>query len=66
MSKRWEYKIITLDCIGTLPNGKKGFRPKSKQEEELNDFGEYGWELIHFRRLPNSCDCCIIIKREKE
>jgi hypothetical protein len=64
MPKRWEYKIITLNCVRSLPGGGEVFNPGKRQEIELNKLGEKGFEIFFIGRVDNSNNAYFILKKE--
>ncbi len=56
--KRWEYRHVT----GTTESWEAG----DSFEEQLNDLGGEGWELVHFTALPTSpVTLMAVLKRER-
>lgn len=55
---KWEYLNITIQTSIFLG-------PK-KVTDELNQYGEDGWELVNFQFVPDDGLMCFVFKRPKE
>jgi hypothetical protein len=55
-SRKWEYLVKTLGSFW------KGV-PDDTIQNELNDWGEDGWEVVAIRTIENSNQATVIAKR---
>lgn len=66
MAKKWEYKFLLLDGGMEFWTGNVHSGVITKQQKQLNELGDDGWELVHYHHLEESAKCQIILKREKK
>lgn len=59
--KKWEYRILNFKAKGVT-----NLVLSKEDEDELNKFGEEGWELATSAPTVNGRTICCILKREKQ